>query len=183
MPKPLLVPLCPEFESHLTFQSYGPAPSIEGVWLHPLCKHRSSNGAFMEVLRLGPEGTQGLPTSLTVRQISISWADPGRVNAFHIHARDQQDELWTVVQGSLLVWLVDMREASATVRTRRSVLLSSDQPSLLYIPSGVAHGYKAGGQGAVVLYSMDAQFDPSNPNEGRIPWDLFGAQIWEDDRG
>jgi dTDP-4-dehydrorhamnose 3,5-epimerase len=137
----------------------------------------------MEILRLGPEGTEGLPACLAVRQISVSWAAPGRVNAFHIHAREQQDELWTVVQGSLFVWLVDMREQSPTAGARRSVLLSSEQPSLLHIPSGVAHGYKAGCDGATVVYSMDAQFDPSNPNEGRIPWDLFGAEIWEDDRG
>lgn len=183
MPKPLHLPLCPDFESHLTFQSYGPTPSIEGVWTHPLHKHRSSNGAFMEVLRLGSQGVQGLPECMMVRQLSVSWAAPGRVNAFHIHARERQDEIWTVVQGSLLVWLVDMRDASPTARTRRSVLLSAEQPSLLFIPSGVAHGYKAGAEGAIVLYGMDAQFDPSNPNEGRIPWDLFGAEIWEDDRG
>jgi dTDP-4-dehydrorhamnose 3,5-epimerase len=30
---------------------------------------------------------------------------------------------------------------------------------------------------------MNGQFDPADPNEGRLPWDHFGAELWEPDRG
>ena len=36
----------------LTFQSYAPAPAVEGVWTAPLRKSRSDNGSFMEYVRL-----------------------------------------------------------------------------------------------------------------------------------
>ncbi|MFW5738856.1 MAG: dTDP-4-dehydrorhamnose 3,5-epimerase family protein [Myxococcota bacterium] len=183
MSKSLAVPLSAPYAERLSFQSYAPAPPIEGVWTHPLCKHRSSNGALMEFLRIGPNGIVGLPSSLEPKQVNVSWAAPGRINAFHVHVRYHQDELWTVPHGSLLVWLADMRKGSPTEGIRRKLVLCAEQPALVHIPTGVAHGYRAGHEGAILLYAADAQFDPEDPNEGRIPWDVFGADIWEDDRG
>lgn len=183
MTQSLAVPLAPEFANHLSFQAYPPATEIAGVWVHPLRKFRSENGAFMEYLRMGEEGIEGMPGKLTPRQISVSWAAPGRINAFHIHVREVQNEIWTVLQGTLQVWLVDMRAQSPTLGAMRKVILSGEQPSVVHIPAGVAHGYRAGHEGALLLYTMDAQFNLKHPNEGRLPWDLLGADIWEEDRG
>lgn len=177
------IELAPEFATVLKFETYPPAPQIEGVWTHPLRKNRGENGAFMEYLRLGEEGVQGLPGALVPRQISVSWAAPGRVNAFHIHVKEVQNEVWCVLEGQLLVWLVDCRAGSPTLGARRRLVLSGEQPTLVHIPSGVAHGYQAGHAGATLLYSMDAQFDIRDPNEGRLPWDQFGAALWAEDRG
>ncbi|WP_299425589.1 dTDP-4-dehydrorhamnose 3,5-epimerase family protein [uncultured Meiothermus sp.] len=167
----------------LSYQNYTPPLEVEGVLLQPLRKHRSLEGAFMEHLRLSGGLVQGLPTPFEARQISVSWAAPGRVNAFHLHPRRTQDELWCVLEGELLVWLVDVRADSATQGHRRYFLLSGEAPALLLIPSGVAHGYRAGHRGAVLLYAMNDQFNPADPNEGRLPWDFFGAELWADDKG
>ncbi len=183
MAPPFAVQLDPSFDQMLTHQSYGAGPDIAGVALHRLRKHRSSNGAFMEFLRLDAEGVEGLPTRFIPRQINVSWAEPGRINAFHIHVRQIQNEIWVVAQGSVIAWLADMRRDSPSRGVRKSFVLTAEEPAMLLIPSGVAHGYRAGRQGALLLYAMDAQFDPENPNEGRIPWDCFGPDIWEDDRG
>ncbi|WP_261665038.1 dTDP-4-dehydrorhamnose 3,5-epimerase family protein [Deinococcus sp. Marseille-Q6407] len=168
----------------VTFQTYGAAEPLEGVQLHPLRKHRSENGAFMEWLRLN-EGQLSQPAvaGFVPAQLSVSWAAPGRVNAFHLHPREPQNELWTAVQGQLLVWLVDVRAGSATSGQRQRVLLSAEEPAALFIPSGVAHGYQAGPDGALLLYGVDASFDPAAPNEGRLPWDYFGPELWQEDRG
>ena len=167
----------------LTFQSYPPAPEIDGVWLHRLKKQRGDNGSFMEVARLSGGTAENLPAPFTVRQLSVSRAEPGRVNAFHLHPNEPQNELWTVVDGQLKVWLVDLRAGSPTEGNRRAALLSGEEPVQLYIPAGVAHGYQAGPQGALLLYSMDQQFSLERPNEGRLPWDFFGAELWAEDRG
>lgn len=175
--------LTKEVTEALTFQTYPPAPVIEGVWTRPLHKARSENGAFMEVLRLGEEGVQGVPGRFQPRQFSVSWAEPGRLNAFHLHPNADQSELWCVLGGQLLVWLVDVRLGSATTGIRRSLILSGEAPTLLMVPSGVAHGFRAGSEGATMLYAADQQFDPAQPNEGRLPWDYFGADLWQEDRG
>jgi dTDP-4-dehydrorhamnose 3,5-epimerase len=172
-----------QVQTAISYQNYSSPPSIEGVVFYSLKKHRALEGAFMEYLRLKDGRVEGFPVTFEARQISLSWAVPGRINAFHLHPKRTQDELWCVVQGALLVWLVDVRADSPTRGTKRSFLLSGEVPSLLYIPSGVAHGYRAGHQGALLLYAMNDQFNPSDPNEGRLPWDFFGAELWAEDRG
>lgn len=169
--------------SALTFQSYGPQPSIEGVSLVPLRKHLALEGSFMEYIRVTDGSVEAVQPDFDPRQISFARAVPGRINAFHIHPKKTQDELWCVVDGALMVWLVDVRAGSPTLGARRSYVLSGEAPGLLYIPTGVAHGYKSGPDGALLVYAMNAQFDASDPNEGRLPWDYFGSELWEDDRG
>ncbi len=176
--------LSEEAQGALTFQMYEGQPEIDGVFLHPLTKHRALEGSFSELLRLSEGGTvEALPVPFGVAQLSASTAAPGRINAFHLHPKRVQDELWTVLVGELLVWLIDVREGSPTEGVRRRVILSCESPALLHIPSGVAHGYKAGAQGALLLYAMNSQFDPIDPNEGRLPWDFFGPELWAEDRG
>ncbi|GGJ35376.1 dTDP-4-dehydrorhamnose 3,5-epimerase family protein [Deinococcus roseus] len=175
--------LDPSISEDLKFESYPAAPQIDGVWTHALRKIRSENGAFMEYLRLDEAGVQQLPGNLTPRQISVSWAAPQRVNAFHIHVKEEQNEIWCVIQGQLTIWIVDCRQGSATFGVKRKLVLSGEQPTMVHIPSGVAHGYQASEQGAILLYTMDAQFNLADPNEGRFPWDYFGEDLWQEDRG
>lgn len=180
------VPLTDEARAALSFQTYREGPRIEGVETRTLRKHRSENGWFAELLRLNEDGAAAFSTSgdpWPVRQVSASQADPDRINAFHIHPLRPQNELWTVLAGTLLVWLVDCREGSPTAGLRQRILLSHEAPVQLHIPAGVAHGYRAGPRGALLVYAMDRQFDREHPNEGRLPWDHFGAELWEEDRG
>ena len=177
------VKIIPEVLEHLTFQSYQPQPTIAGVTHIPLDKHRALEGWFMEYLRLTKGAVEGLPITFEPRQFSLAEAVPGRINAFHLHPKGRQDELWCVIRGTLLVWLVDVRRDSPTTGAKRRVVLDGGLPTLLYIPSGIAHGYKAGPDGALLLYAMNAQFEAADPNEGRLPWDHFGPDLWEEDRG
>lgn len=81
----------------LTFQDYDRPSEIVGVWTKPLKKHRSENGWFMEHLRLNGGDVEGLETPYRIRQTSVSHTAPGRINAFHVHPKRGQNELWTVV--------------------------------------------------------------------------------------
>ena len=175
--------LSPDIAPKVTFQCYDQQPPIEGALYQPLKKHRALEGWFMEHLRLTAGKVEGLPVAFEARQLSLSRAIPGRINAFHIHPKEIQDELWCVVEGTLMVWLVDCREGSSTAGVKRRYVLSGEEPGMLLIPSGVAHGYKAGTQGALLVYAMNSQFDLRDPNEGRLPWDHFGRNLWEEDRG
>ena len=177
------IKLAAEYAGALTFQDYGPQPEIEGVTLKALKKHRAVEGSFMEYLRITGGLAEGVGEDFEVRQISLAEAAPGRINAFHVHPKEVQDEFWCVIAGVMQVWLVDLREGSRTVNHRRCTVLAGEQPAMLRVPSGVAHGYRAGPDGAVLLYTMSSQFNPEDPNEGRLPWDHFGKELWEADRG
>lgn len=177
------VRLAPEIAGRVTYQSYASQTTIEGVFFRPMVKHRALEGWFMEYLRLGGGQIEGLPVPFEPLQVSISRAVPNRINAFHLHPKTVQDELWCVVDGTLLVWLVDCREGSSTSGVKQKCVLTGETPGLLYIPCGVAHGYKAGPDGALLVYAMNSQFNAHDPNEGRLAWDHFGLALWEDDHG
>lgn len=177
------VKLTPDTTRVVTFQTYDEQPAIHQVFYHKLTKHRALEGSFMEFLRLTDGTIERLPTAFEPRQLSFSRAVPGRINAFHVHPKAVQDELWCVLEGTLVVWLVDCRAESPTRGVKRRYVLSGEEPALLHIPTGVAHGYKAADQGALLVYAMNSQFNLQDPNEGRLPWDFFGQELWEDDRG
>ena len=178
-----MIKLPEDVSQALYYQDYSPRPVINDVYYQNLKKHYSLEGWFVEHLRLSESLVEGLPKSFELRQLSLSKALPERINAFHLHPKATQDEIWCVVDGSLKVWLADVRQDSPTCGVKRSYILDGEEPALLYIPSGVAHGYQAGSEGALLLYAMNAQFNVTDPNEGRLPWDYFGKEIWEADRG
>ncbi len=176
-------PLSPEEADALTFQNYEAAPEIDGVSYTPLKKHQALEGWFMEYMRISDGKIENLPDGFKVRQVSLAKAAPNRINAFHVHPKRIQDEIWCVVDGVMMVWLIDTRANSPTRGARKQYILSAESPGMLFIPTGVAHGYKSGPAGALLAYAMNSQFDISDPNEGRLAWDHFGADLWEDDRG
>lgn len=177
------VRLSPALEAELAFQTYSVAEPLEGVSLWSLKKHRAENGWFLEYLRVTGGKLERVSQGFELRQISVSYAAPNRINAFHIHPKVLQNELWSVIHGQLLAWLVDCRDGSPTLGARQKLILTGEEPALLAIPAGVAHGYKAGRDGATLLYAIDQQFNSADPNEGRLPWNYFGRELWEEDRG
>jgi dTDP-4-dehydrorhamnose 3,5-epimerase len=167
----------------MTVQQYGGQPQIDGVFYHPLKKHRSLESDFMEYMRISGGTLDNFPYKFEPRQISFATAAPGRINAFHLHPKEMQDEIWCVINGRLKAWLVDIRKDSPTAGVKSQFILNIEEPGFLFIPTGVAHGFQAGREGATLLYAMNSQFNFDDPNEGRLPWDFFGANLWETDRG
>jgi dTDP-4-dehydrorhamnose 3,5-epimerase len=165
-------------------QSYGPAPAIEGVALVPLARHADDGGALIELARLTDGRAEGL-AGFTVRQVNYSEVAPGAIKAFHVHVR--QTDVWFVPPADrMLVVLLDVRQGSTTEGARVRVVLGDGASRLLRIPPGVAHGMKnLGAAPARVLYFTDLHFsaEPSACDEGRLPWDFVGADVWEVTRG
>ena len=74
-------------------QSYGPAPSIDGVEIVELKRFADDGGSMTELARL----TAGSPQAFKgfeVRQINYSEVEPGAIKAFHLHQR--QTDIWYV---------------------------------------------------------------------------------------
>lgn len=65
-------------------------------------------------------------------------------------------------------------DAVVHLRTRRFVTreLSEDDPAMLYVPRGFAHGYVTLTDLTEVEYAVDAEYEPSS--EGGIRWDSVG---------
>ena len=64
----------------------------------------------------------------------------------------------SIVQGSAIDFLFDMRENSATFRNLQVINLEATSPSSIYIPTGVAHGYLATTEKTIISYRMNGPF-------------------------
>jgi dTDP-4-dehydrorhamnose 3,5-epimerase len=165
-------------------QSYAPAPDIDGVQVLELKRHVDDGGSMTELARLVGGEPQALP-GFTVRQVNYSEVEPGVVKAYHLHPR--QTDVWYVPPSDrMLVVLIDVRSGSRTEGNRRRLVLGAGSSRLLRIPPGVAHGVRnLGVATGRIIYFTDLHFtpDPATCDEGRLPWDWAGTEIWEPVRG
>jgi dTDP-4-dehydrorhamnose 3,5-epimerase len=165
-------------------QTYSPAPTIEGVALVPLARHADDGGSLTELVRLAAGRAEGID-AFAVRQVNFSELAPGTIKAFHLHVR--QTDVWYVPPSDrMLMVLVDVREGSRTEGARMRFILGDGASRLLRIPPGVAHGVRNLGPAiGRIVYFTDLPFsaEPSSCDEGRLPWDFAGADVWEVTRG
>lgn len=137
---------------------------IEGVEIKKLVTFCDDRGFFREVLR----DDEGLLTKFG--QTSFTKTNPGVIKAFHWHKK--QDDLWYVADGMAKVVLHDMRENSKTKGETDVIVCGEDNPVLIKIPIGVAHGYQVLGNKPVMLFYHTTEcYDPKNPDEERIAFD------------
>lgn len=136
---------------------------IEGVISKKLVRHSDDRGFFMEILRDDDELLKRFG------QASLSKSYPGVIKAFHYHER--QDDLWFFPVGNAQVVIHDLREESPTKGETNVFYLGEDNPGLLLIPKGVAHGYRVLGQEAtVIMYFTTESYNSEHPDELRIAW-------------
>jgi dTDP-4-dehydrorhamnose 3,5-epimerase len=168
----------------MALQDYARPPEIEGVQLVELKRFTDDGGSFMELARLDRGVASALP-GFECRQVNYSEMDPGVIKAFHIHRR--QTDVWFVPpDDKMLVVLLDVRAGSKSPNALRRLILGDGHSRLLRIPPGVAHGVKnLGGSRGRIIYLVDFQFspDPDQTEEGRLPWDFAGADVWDVVRG
>jgi dTDP-4-dehydrorhamnose 3,5-epimerase len=159
-------------------QSYGGRARIEGVERVDLTLFSDEGGDFTEVTRFNPDGTLAVLPDYRPAQTSYSSMEPGTIKAWHLH--NLQDDLWFVPpHNRLIVGLLDVREQSETYQTAMRLTLGVGKPCLLLIPRGVAHGIaNVNSHPGHVLYFANNAFDPEQPDEHRLPWDLLGADFW-----
>ena len=165
-------------------QDYSAAPVIEGVEVAELRRHVDDGGAFMELGRLNGGLLTAFP-GFEVKQINYSEMDPGVIKAFHVHRR--QTDVWFVPPGDkMLLVLVDVRAGSPTEKVVRRLVLGEGAARLVRIPPGVAHGVKnlAASRGRII-YFVDTHFEPAPDacDEGRLPWDYAGPDVWDVAKG
>lgn len=136
---------------------------IDGVRHKQLVKHCDDRGYFAELVR----DDEGLLERFG--QMSVSMSYPGVIKAFHYHKK--QDDIWFFPSGNAQVVLVDMREDSRTFKETNVFYMGEENPSVLLIPRGVAHGYRVlGNEPLTIVYLTTQSYSPEAPDEYRIPW-------------
>ncbi len=176
--------LAPDAKRRYQLQSYTPATTIDGVQLVDLRRHADDGGSMTELARLTDGHSEAL-RDFAVRQVNYSEIEPGVIKAFHLHLR--QTDVWYVPPADrMLMVLLDVRHGSRTEGARMRLVLGAGASRLVRIPPGVAHGVRnVGSATGRIIYFVDVQFspEPAQCDEGRLPWDYAGADVWEMTRG
>jgi dTDP-4-dehydrorhamnose 3,5-epimerase len=174
------VKLVPEVKALFTFQDYGKRTPIEGVAVHALRRIAEDGGSMTELARF-TGGEPAVFPGFALAQINYSTLEPKVLKAFHLHHR--QTDIWFVPpEDRVVLVLVDVRAGSPTEKTVTKMILGDGQSLLVRIPPGVAHGCRnLGDKPARIVYMTDVHFsaESGTTDEGRLPWDLVGAEVWE----
>ncbi|MGG4199164.1 dTDP-4-dehydrorhamnose 3,5-epimerase family protein [Peribacillus frigoritolerans] len=138
---------------------------IKGVKVKKLVKYCDDRGFFAELVR------DDEPELLSrFGQASWSMSYPGIIKAFHYH--EKQDDLWFFPSGNAQVVLYDLREDSPTTGETDVYYMGEENPIMLLIPKGVAHGYRVlGERPATIIYFTTESYKLGDPDEKRIDWD------------
>ncbi len=136
---------------------------IHGVQTVDLRVFGDDRGQFMEFFRREwfPQRTWGKV------QTNRSESKANVLRGLHFHRH--QVDYWHVMQGHIRAALADLRPHSPTYQQAQTIDLYGDQPTGLYIPVGVAHGFVSITE-CVLIYIVDNYYDSS---------DEYGVQ-WND---
>jgi dTDP-4-dehydrorhamnose 3,5-epimerase len=140
---------------------------IPGATLTSLESHPDERGDFVEIMR-----ATNFPDQFV--QANHSRSRAGVLRGLHYHRH--QADLWYVVRGRMQVGLADLRKRQTSPATV-SLVLDSDDPAVLYVPSGVAHGFLALTD-LDLIYFVTRYFDETD--EFGVAWDDPALAIqWE----
>lgn len=170
-------------KSAFGIQEYGGGGGIDGVDVVALQRFNDDGGSITELGRL-TSGQHAQMVGFEVKQINYSEVDPGVIKAYHMHRR--QTDVWYVPPSDkVLLVLHDFRSGSPTEGGTMRFVLGDGNSSLVRIPPGVAHGCRNIGPAVSrIVYLVDIHFTTdADCDEGRLPWDHLGAEIWEITKG
>jgi len=174
----------PQANAAYAVQDYAARPAIDGVERVALRRFNDDGGSMTELGRL-TDGRHRDLAGFDVRQVNYSVMEPLAIKAFHLHKR--QTDVWFVPPSDkILLVLADVRDGSPTQGLVQRMVLGDGNSFLVRIPPGVAHGARnlRPAQPSTIVYFVDVQFSTDEHcDEGRLPWDHFGAQVWEVERG
>jgi len=95
-----------------------------------------------------------------ISQLTLNIAYQGSIQAFYLY--QHQAIQWFIASGKALVVLYDLRSSSPTYRQTQVIAAGKDNYKLIFIPAGVAHGYKVLSLEDVLLFCQFIQADNDN---------------------
>lgn len=132
----------------------------KGVGVLELRDHADDRGAFTEIFR----SSWGIGVDPV--QWNVVRSEANVLRGVHVHPR--HDDLLTIASGRATIGVRDLRRDSRTFGLATRVTLSGDDPGLIRIPHGVAHGFFFL-EPSIHVYAVSHAWDPAD--ERLCRWD------------
>jgi len=143
---------------------------IEGVKNTSVMSFIDDRGFLSQIL---PEGD----VSFNIKRLySTGNFSKGVIRGFHKHKREKK--AFFVPSGSAKFVVVDDRKDSSTYKEINKFVLSTLNPSVLTIPTGVYTGWMSLEDNTVVLGISSEPFDKENPDDERLDPYAYG-DVWK----
>jgi dTDP-4-dehydrorhamnose 3,5-epimerase len=147
--------------------------SIPGILIiEPKCLG-DMRGFFMETFEVNRYAAAGIARPFV--QDNLSRSSRGVLRGLHLQNPNPQGKLVTVLHGSILDIVVDVRVGSPTSGQHLSIELNEANHLQLWAPRGFAHGFLVLSETADVMYKVDAPYTPEN--EIVVRWNDPGLAI------
>ena len=113
----------------------------------------------------------GLTSEFSEEYFSISRKNVLRGLHFQLPPHDHY-KIVTCLSGKIFDAVVDLRKSSPTYKQSYSIILDAEDPCMLYIPSGFAHGFIALKEGSIFLNKTNTVYHQAS--DAGIKWDSCG---------
>ncbi len=136
--------------------------NLDGAYIIEPNIHLDRRGAFSEIFQLNNfYSITGIkPSFIQFNQVKSS---KNVLRGLHFQKKPfEQSKLINVSSGKILDVIVDIRKESKTYGNYYSVILSSNNNKVLYIPKGFAHGYLSLKNDTIVNYFVDKIYNPDS---------------------
>jgi dTDP-4-dehydrorhamnose 3,5-epimerase/CDP-3, 6-dideoxy-D-glycero-D-glycero-4-hexulose-5-epimerase len=143
---------------------------LPGAFYVPLSRFDDARGTFVKTHAVSALARMGLRFELREEFYSVSQADVVRGMHFQRPPHDH-DKIVYCPQGRVLDVLLDLRRGAGFGRAM-GVTLDAHDPAIIFIPRGVAHGFKALEDNTLMVYKTSSEHAPSH--DAGIRWDSFG---------
>lgn len=150
---------------------------LPGTWLVTLKRFEDMRGTFVKTYARTLFDKHEASFEMLEEFYSVSNRDVVRGMHFQLPPHDHVKLVYCPV-GAVEDVLLDLRSGPGYGKVAR-VRLSGDQPSLVFIPKGIAHGFRALVDGSLMVYKTSTEHAPTA--DAGIRWDSFGHD-WDVDQ-
>jgi dTDP-4-dehydrorhamnose 3,5-epimerase len=117
-------------------------------------------GYFCEMYKYSEFKKNNIDTDFSQDNLSVSKKGVLRGMHYQKHYKAQA-KLVSVIQGSIIDVIVDIRTNSDTFKRWSAYYLNDCNKTMLYVPEGFAHGFVALDDVTIVHYKCTNEYDPS----------------------
>jgi dTDP-4-dehydrorhamnose 3,5-epimerase len=156
--------------------------ALSGVFVIEPKVFGDARGFFLESYNERAMDQAGIKARFVQDNHSLSTRNVLR--GLHYQVGHPQGKLVKVVVGEILDVAVDMRQSSPTLGRSCAVRLSGDNKHMMWVPPGLAHGFRVISDNAHVIYKMTDFYQPElertiawNDPDLNIDWQLDGAPL------
>ena len=131
---------------------------IEGVYIIDNFNAADERGLFVKTFNKNSFKNSNLNFEIRESYYSISNKNVIRGMHFQLPPYDHE-KLVYVPKGSILDVIVDLRKKSKTYKQHISINLSEENKKSIYIPKGLAHGFKSMKDGTITVYNVASEYN------------------------